>query len=183
MILLAFAFAAAWVVTAGMAAHFPRILEEAGASTTQAIAAGALIGPAQVAARLLEAGPLSRFHPLVSARLATLTHPIGATVILAAGGGLAASGFAVLHGAGNGIITIARGTVPLALYGPENYGYRLGLLGAPSRFLAAGAPFGFSLLIDRLGAGVLIVSSVLCVGACLALCLIRRPGAAASHAG
>jgi predicted MFS family arabinose efflux permease len=180
MILLAFAFACAWMVTAGMAAHFPRILEATGASPAQAIAAGALIGPAQVAARLLEAGPLARFHPLVSARLATMTHPVGAAVILVAGGGVASSAFAVLHGSGNGILTIARGTVPLALYGPENYGYRLGILGAPARFLQAGAPLGFSLLIEHVGSGVLIVSSGLSIAACLALCLVRRPSAAAA---
>lgn len=175
MILLAFAFAAAWIVTAGMAAHFPRIVEATGASPAQAIAAGMLIGPAQVAARLLEAGPLARFHPLVSARLATLTHPIGAAVILAAGGGVASSAFALLHGSGNGILTIARGTVPLALFGPENYGYRLGIIGAPARFLQAGAPLGFALLIEHLGAGVLVVSSALSLSACLALCLLRAP--------
>ena len=181
MILLAFAFAAAWIVTAGMAAHFPRIIEATGASPAQAIAAGALIGPAQVAARLLEAGPLARFHPLVSARLATLTHPVGAAVILLAGGGVASSAFAILHGSGNGILTIARGTVPLALYGPENYGYRLGILGAPARFLQAGAPLGFSLLIEHIGTGVLLVSSALSLSACLALCLLRAP-AAPAHA-
>jgi MFS family permease len=175
MILLAFAFSAVWIVSAGMAAHFPRILEAAGASPTQAIAAGVLIGPAQVAARLLEAGPLGRFHPLATARLACVTHPVGAAVILAAGGGVAASAFAVLHGSGNGILTIARGTVPLSLYGPANYGYRLGILGAPSRFLSAGAPLAFALLIDHLGAGVLVVSSLLSLSALLALCLIRRP--------
>jgi MFS family permease len=181
MILLAFAFAAAWIVTAGMAAHFPRIVEAAGASPAQAIAAGALIGAAQVAARLLEAGPLARFHPLVSARLATLTHPIGAAVILLAGGGVASSAFALLHGSGNGIITIARGTVPLALFGPENYGYRLGLIGAPARFLQAGAPLGFSLLIEHIGTGVLLVSSALSLSACVALCLLRAP-ASPAHA-
>ncbi|MGZ5910248.1 MAG: MFS transporter [Reyranella sp.] len=181
MILLAFAFATAWIVTAGMAAHFPRIMEATGASPAQAIAAGALIGPAQVAARLLEAGPLARFHPLVSARLATLTHPVGAAVILLAGGGVASSAFALLHGSGNGILTIARGTVPLALFGPENYGYRLGLIGAPARFLQAGAPLGFALLIEHLGSGVLVVSSALSLSACLALCLLRVP-AAPAHA-
>ncbi len=181
MILLAFAFAAAWIVTAGMAAHFPRIVEAAGASPAQAIAAGALIGPAQVAARLLEAGPLARFHPLVSARLATLTHPIGAAVLLLFGGGVASSAFALLHGSGNGIITIARGTVPLALFGPENYGYRLGLIGAPARFLQAGAPLGFALLIEHIGTGVLLVSSALSLSACLALCLLRAP-ASPAHA-
>ena len=76
--LLAFAFAAAWTVTGAMAAHLPRIMEAAGATTAQAVLAGALIGPAQVAARIFEAGFLSRYHPLVSTRLACLTHPIGA---------------------------------------------------------------------------------------------------------
>jgi MFS family permease len=183
MVLLGFAFAAAWIVTTGMAAHFPRILEATGASHAQAIAAGALIGPAQVGARMLEASLLTRFHPLVSARLATLTHPVGVAVILAAGGGVAASAFAVLHGAGNGIITIARGTVPLVLFGPVNYGYRLGILGMPARFLSAAAPLGFALLIDHLGGNVLLVSAALSLSACGALCLLRQPRpAAALHA-
>src|SRR5215510_14343551 len=90
MALLAFAFAAAWTVTGAMAAHFPRILEAAGATPVQAIAAGALIGPAQVAARVVEASFLSRYHPLVSTRLACITHPIGA-VIVGIFGGAAAS--------------------------------------------------------------------------------------------
>lgn len=175
MILLGFAFAAAWIVTAGMAAHFPRILEATGASQAQAIAAGALIGPAQVGARMIEASVLKRFHPLVSARLATLTHPIGVAVILTAGGGVAASAFALLHGSGNGILTIARGTVPLAIFGPENYGYRLGILGMPARFLSAAAPLGFSFLIDWLGGDVLLVSAALSLSALMALCLLRRP--------
>ncbi|MCW5737436.1 MAG: MFS transporter [Enhydrobacter sp.] len=184
MVLLAFAFAAAWIVTAGMAAHFPRILEATGASHAQAIAAGALIGPAQVGARMLEASLMGRFHPLVSARLATFTHPVGVAVILTAGGGAAASAFAVLHGSGNGILTIARGTVPLALFGPINYGYRLGILGMPARFLSAAAPFVFALLIDELGGEVLLVSAALSLSACAALYLLRRPAAApALHAG
>src|SRR5207237_4023221 len=107
MVLLDFAFAAAWTVTGAMAAHFPRILEAAGATPLQAIAAGALIGPAQVAARVIEASFLSRYHPLLSARLSCLTHPIGAAIVGIVGGG-AAGVFAVFHGAGNGILTIAR---------------------------------------------------------------------------
>jgi hypothetical protein len=120
MVLLGFAFAAAWSVTSAMAAHFPRILEAAGATSLQAVAAGALIGPAQVAARVIEASVLSRYHPLLSARLSCLTHPIGAAIVGIAGGG-AAGVFAVFHGAGNGILTIARGTLPLAIFGSQNY--------------------------------------------------------------
>ena len=63
MVLLALAFALVWIVTGAMAAQFPRILEAAGATHLEAIAAGALIGPAQVLARMLEIGFLSRYHP------------------------------------------------------------------------------------------------------------------------
>jgi hypothetical protein len=81
MAILAFVFAATWFVTGAMAAHLPRLLEIAGASSTAAIAAAALVGPAQVAARLVEFGALRMVHPLVSARLAALLHPIGAVIL------------------------------------------------------------------------------------------------------
>lgn len=171
MILLAFVFAAAWTVTGAMAAHLPRILEAAGATSGQAVFAGALIGPAQVLARIFEASFLSRFHPLVSTRLACITHPIGAAILALAGGG-AASLFAIFHGAGNGILTIARGTLPLAIFGPKDYGYRLGIVGAPARMAQAAAPLLFGLLIDTMGSRVLIVSSALSLAALLALFLV-----------
>ncbi len=175
MILLAFAFAAAWTVTGAMAAHLPRILEATGASPLQAIAAGAFIGPAQVGARLLEAGFLSRYHPLLSTRLACLMHPLGAAIVAVLGGGVATV-FAIFHGAGNGVLTIARGTLPLSIFGPENYGYRLGIIGAPARTAQAMAPLLFSLLIDVMGSKVLIVSSVLSLLALAALCLLKQSG-------
>jgi MFS family permease len=177
MVLLAFTFAAAWTVTGAMAAHMPRILEAAGATTVQAVAAGALFGPAQVVARIIEASFLSRYHPLLSTRLACLTHPIGAA-ILALAGGAASSAFAIFFGLGNGILTIARGTLPLAMFGPKNYGYRLGIIGAPARMAQAAAPLAFGLLIDTMGSRVLIVSSALSLSALLALLLLRPEPAA-----
>jgi predicted MFS family arabinose efflux permease len=176
MILLAFAFAAAWSVTGAMAAHFPRILEAAGATSLQAVAAGALIGPAQVGARIVEASLLSRYHPLVSTRLACIMHPIGA-IIVAIFGGAAASAFAIFHGAGNGVLTIARGTLPLAIFGPQNYAYRLGIIGAPARMAQAAAPLAFGLLIDAMGSRILIVSSGLSLAALAALLLLRTRSA------
>jgi predicted MFS family arabinose efflux permease len=183
MVLLSFAFAAAWTVTSAMAAHLPRIVEAFGATPAQAVFAGMMIGPAQVAARVLEASTLSRFHPLVSARLACITHPIGACVIGIFGGGAAAA-FALLHGAGNGILTIARGTLPLAIFGPENYAYRLGLIGAPSRICQALAPLAFGLMIERIGGGVVIVSSLLSLSALAVLMLlpVKAPASAESAA-
>ncbi len=172
MWLLGFAFAAGWVVSTAMAAHLPRLLQACGASAGQAVAAAALIGPGQVAARLVEAGLLSRYHPLVSARLCMLGHPAGAALLLLGGAWFAAP-FTLLHGAGNGILTIARGTVPLAVFGPDQYGYRLGLLGAPARLAQAGAPLAFGLLIDRYGGAALLVSSALCLAGLAALLLVR----------
>ena len=172
MVLLAFVFAAAWTVTGAMAAHLPRIMEAASATSGQAVFAGALIGPAQVAARIFEASFLNRFHPLVSTRIACVAHPIGAAILALAGGG-AASAFAIFHGAGNGILTIARGTLPLAIFGPKNYGYRLGIVGAPARMAQAAAPLLFGLLIDAMGSRALIVSSGLSLAALLALFLLR----------
>jgi MFS family permease len=172
MFLLAFVFAAAWFVTGAMASHLPGLLERAGATPVQAIAAAALVGPAQVAARLVEFFLLRRNHPLVSARVAALLHPIGA-VVLAVIGPPAAVAFALFYGAGNGLLTIARGTVPLAVFGPHGYGERTGLLGAPARAAQALAPLLFGLLLDRMGVSVIIVSAGLCLAAFMALLLLR----------
>jgi predicted MFS family arabinose efflux permease len=180
MLLLSFAFAAAWTVTSAMAAHLPRIVEAFGATPAQAVFAGMMIGPAQVAARVLEASTLSRFHPLFSTRLACITHPIGACIIGIFGGGAAAA-FTVLHGAGNGILTIARGTLPLAIFGPKDYAYRLGIIGAPSRIAQALAPLGFGLLIEPMGRGVVVVSSFLSLAALVALLLLSRADRIASQ--
>jgi MFS family permease len=172
MLLLAFVFAAAWFVTGAMAAHLPHLLERAGATFSQAIAAAALVGPAQVAARLVEFFLLRRSHPLISARIAALLHPVGA-VVFALLGPAAAPAFAIFYGAGNGLLTIARGTVPLAVFGPDGYGERTGLLGAPARAAQALAPLLFGLLLDRMGAAVIVVSSALCLAAFAALLLLR----------
>ena len=75
---------------------------------------------------------------------------------------------------GNGILTIARGSVPLALYGPVNYGYRLGFLGPPSRVAQAAAPLLFGMLIDEFGAGTFVVSAALGLAALAALCIKDR---------
>jgi hypothetical protein len=89
--------------------------------------------------------------------------------------------FVVLYGAGNGLVTIARGTLPLALLGPRGYGERTGLLGAPARAAQAVAPLAFGLLLDGMGASAIIVSAALCLAAFIALlCLRAKPLDAAS---
>ncbi|WP_439099746.1 MFS transporter [Bradyrhizobium yuanmingense] len=172
MILLAYMFAAASFVSSGVSAILPTMLVAFGATPAQALLAGALVGPAQVGARLLEAGWLGRFHPLLSARLAMLMNPIG-VLALVAGGPLLAPVFTVLYGAGNGIITIARGTLPLALFGPVGFGRRVGMISLPSRATGAFAPLALGLMVEHLGSSALWIGALASVSAFLALLLLR----------
>ena len=177
---LSFVFAAGWFGSTSMAAHLPRLLQEAGASLPAAIFAAALVGPAQVAARMLEFSLVRHIHPLLSARVATLAHPVGAAG-LAAFGAPAAPFFTFAHGAGNGVMTIAIGTLPLALFGPAGYGLRQGLLMVPARIMQASAPFVFDLLLSRYGVAALWLTVGLALASFVVLMLIRHdaPGGAA----
>jgi predicted MFS family arabinose efflux permease len=157
-VLLAVVFAATWFISTAMAAHLPTLLNAVGVSLAAAVTAGALIGPAQVAGRLLEFGMLRRVHPLLSARLAASLHPVAA-IALVVFGGPAAIAFAILHGAGNGVLTIAKGTLPLVLFGPQGYGERQGILMIPARLTQALSPWLFGLCVEQWGAGALWVSA------------------------
>jgi MFS family permease len=172
MPVLAFFFSAAWFVTGAMAAHLPRLLEAAGATSTEAVAAAALVGPAQVAARLVEFGLMRRMHPLISARVAAILHPAGA-LFLGLLGPFGVAAFALLHGAGNGMITIAKGTLPLAIFGPHGFGQRSGVLSAPARITQSAAPFLFGLLLDTAGVGAVALSAGLMLAAFASLFALR----------
>jgi MFS family permease len=174
-LLLAVAFAATWFVSTAMAAHLPRLLQASGATLAVAVGVGALVGPAQVAGRVLEFGWLRRVHPLLSARLAALMHPLGA-LALSVFGAPAAALFALLHGAGNGILTIAKGTLPLVLFGPAGYGHRQGWLMVPARVAQALAPWLFGLWLDRWGARAVWASAGVGLLAFAALWRLRTPG-------
>ncbi|WP_332772293.1 MFS transporter [Phenylobacterium sp.] len=174
MVLLATALAVMSGIGSIMGAHLPPLLMAMGASAAAAVAAGMLVGPAQVAARFAEFVLVRRIHPLNSGRAAVVAFPIGAGLLLVLGP-VAAAPFAILYGAGNGLFTIVRGTLPLALFGALNYGGRLGSLNVPARLVGAVAPLLFALALARsveLALGVLIAASVLAF-ACLLL--LRRP--------
>ena len=86
--------------------------------------------------------------------------------------------FGVLHGGGNGILTIAKGTLPLVLFGPAGYGERQGLLMVPARIAQALSPWLFGLCLDRFDAGAMWVSALLGLAALGALLLLRPVAAA-----
>ena len=172
MVAVAYVFAATGFVSSGLSALLPTMLVQFGATPSAALFAGMLIGPAQVTARIIEAGWLARYHPLLSARLAALTNPIG-VVILSLGGPLLAPVFAVFYGAGNGILTIARGTLPLALFGPQGFGRRVGILSLPARATGALAPLTVGWMAETIGTGALWVSALASLSAFAVLLLLR----------
>jgi hypothetical protein len=148
-----------------------------GTTEVAAIAAAALVGPAQVGARIAEFGLLRSFHPLISARVASVLHPLGAAFLVSLGPAGAAV-FAVLHGAGNGMITIAKGTLPLAIFGPAGYGRRNGILSVPTRIAEAkaSAPRLFGFLLTAIGSEAVLVTAGLCLSAFASLLLLpARP--------
>jgi MFS family permease len=175
-ILLAFVFAVTWFISTAMAAHLPRLLQVQGVPLATALIFAGLVGPAQVAGRLLEYGLLRNIHPLISARVAGAMHTLGAMIFLFIGVPAGAV-FTVLHGAGNGVLTIAKGTLPLVLFGVKDYGARQGLLMVPARFAQALSPWLFGLALDRYGAGALWFSAALGALAFAALMGLRDASA------
>jgi hypothetical protein len=131
-----------------------------GLAATQAVAFAALMGPAQVAGRLLEFSVMRRVHPLWSARMAAAAHPIAAGSLLVAGP-VAAPIFAVIHGAGNGMLTVVKGTLPLALFGAQGYGTRQGILLMPAKICQALAPFAFGMALTQWGSNALWLSAAI----------------------
>lgn len=170
-ILLAVCFAAVWFVSTAMAAHLPGLLMASGASVAAAIGVAALVGPAQVGGRLLEFGVLRRWSPLLSGRLAALMHPLAVGLLLLFGTPVAAL-FALMHGAGNGVLTIAKGNLPLYLFGAQGYGKRQGVLMVPARLAQASAPWVFGLCLERWGARALLLSAAVGLVAFLAVMVL-----------
>ncbi|MBR0684118.1 MFS transporter [Roseomonas eburnea] len=177
MAMLAFVFAAQGVVNSGIGTHLPGLLMAAGATPAAAIAAAALLGPAQVAARLAEFGLMRRMHPLVSARVATMAHPAGVAALLV-GGPAAAPLFAALHGGGSGLLSISRGALPLALFGPAGYGRRQGLIVAPANAAVAAAPLVIGLGLEAGGPSAVLVLTTILAGLATVSLLALRPAVA-----
>ena len=175
-VLVALLFALMGFVSTSVATHLPTLLLVSGASLTAAVGLAALAGPAQVAARLLELGFLSRHSPLLAARLATLGHPLGALCLLA--GPVGALPFVVLHGMGNGLLTIVRGTLPLALFGAQGYGARQGWIALPGRLVGALAPWLLGLVMARWGVAALWLTATLALAALGTLLLLHLPASA-----
>ncbi|WP_336490278.1 MFS transporter [Methylobacterium nigriterrae] len=132
-------------------AHVLTLLQTRGVPLTSAVALGALIGPAQVGARVVEMAGKGRYHPLWTLSAAMGLVAFG--IVTLALGLLPIALAILLYGAGNGIYSIARGTVPLALFGSDRYAPLIGRLARPGLVAQALAPPLGAYVLAQHGAG------------------------------
>jgi MFS family permease len=130
-VLVASAFACYAFVPSGLSAHLLAIFARAGIDAGTVVWIGALFGPAQVGARLLEFSFGRNLHPLWVVRFALSTLLCAFAMLAFAGVSVpTAAAFALMFGGANGLVTITRGAVPLALFGASGYGRLIGRLAA-----------------------------------------------------
>ncbi|KAA0693329.1 MFS transporter [Neorhizobium sp. P12A] len=147
-------FTVASMIMTAVSVELLMLLEQRGVSTDHAVALGALIGPAQVIARGLEGVFGKRAHPYWS-HLASAVCALVGLLVLALAPSFAWLAI-VFYGAGNGMRTIVRGTLPLALYGRDEYATVMGRLARSPLIGQAVTPLVAGLVIEHLGNSALL---------------------------
>jgi MFS family permease len=179
---VAISFALSGALIAAFGVHMVPVLAASGLGES-ATAVAMLVGPAQVGIRLVDALVFTRLHPLTVAAISASALPLSAAGLVL-GLPLWAAGilFAVLFGVGQGLASIVRGTVPLALFGRAGYGARLGRLAMLRTLASAGAPFAFAALGAAVGwTGALWLFAALGLAATLPLVALRARLAGRGH--
>lgn len=176
-LLVVAAFASYAFVPSALSAHLLAIFGRTGIEPATVVLIGTLFGPAQVAARVCEFVFARNLHPLAIARGAVLLLIAAFSLLAVAGFSiLTAAAFAIMFGAANGLITIARGAVPLALFGPVGYGRVIGRIAGPSLIMQAMAPFVLAFAIERASdPAALMLAACFTLIALGCFAAIRRP--------
>ncbi|ONH84275.1 MFS transporter [Roseomonas mucosa] len=166
--MLAAGFTLAAVIMTVISVHLLTLLQSQGLALAAAVALGALIGPSQVGARVLEMLLGRKAHPIWSLVASSMLVAVGLGMLVGAPG-VAAAGI-VMYGMGSGIRSIARGTVPLALFGKEGYAVLMGRIAMPTLIAQAASPFLGAWLLGRFGTSTTL--AVLCGAAVLNILMV-----------
>ena len=128
------------------------LLEAAGLAGATAVWVASLKGHGQFAGRVVEIFFGRNLKAMTIARIAIGVVPASLVLLFLARGELSQLvAFTLLLGAAQGVITIVRGAVPLALFGVEGYGAVLGVIATPILLVNAFSPAIFALLVDQFG--------------------------------
>jgi MFS family permease len=148
-LLLAAAFTLASVIMTVIAIHLLTILQARGLALAAAVGLGAMVGPSQVGARILETLFGRKAHPIWSLLASTVLVAVGLGMLVGAPGVIGIG--IVLYGSGSGIRSIARGTVPLAMFGREGYAVLMGQIAMPTLVAQAASPLLGAVMLDHFG--------------------------------
>lgn len=152
MLLFGFVMSASAFVFGAMAVHLPAVLEASGLSAAAAVTLASIKGVAQVAGRVAEILFGRRLHAIDLGRISVAGMPLAFIALMMGGASYAAAlTFIVLFGVANGLVTIVRGAVPLALFGAQGYGAILGILATPYLLVNALAPAVLAVAVDLWG--------------------------------
>jgi hypothetical protein len=176
-VLVTAAFTAYAFVPSGLSAHLLAIFDRAGIDATTVVFIGALFGPAQVAARVVELAFGNNVHPLLVGR-AAVALLVAAFALLAAFGISVplAMAFAVMFGAANGLVTITRGALPLALFGAEGFGALMGRISGFWLVMQSAAPLVMAFVAERASdSTALALAAAFAIVALACFAAIRRP--------
>ncbi|MBN9600989.1 MAG: MFS transporter [Afipia sp.] len=175
--LMAAGFAGHAFVLSGTTTHLLTILQRGGIDAGLAVTIGALFGPSQVVTRFADFISGGRLHAVWVARISMGTMVFAFALLVLVGiTPLHAVLFAILFGAANGVMTIARGALPLSMFGPVGFGRVVGRISRPGLILQAAAPFVLAFAMDRwsdqAALEIMVVMVLLSLGCFAAL---RRP--------
>lgn len=176
---LALAFSANTLVFSAMAVHLIPLLKRLGHPAELAVLLAALIGPMQVAGRVGEMTLARRVAPQAVGKFVFATLPVALALLCFFGReAWSVAGFCVLYGMSNGILTIVRGTLPQALFGPGHYGAISGALAGPSLLAKAAGPLLAAAVLHRAAGPAVLVGALLAVATAslgFYLAAVKRP--------
>jgi len=178
-VLLAAAIALCSAISSIVSVHLLTFLQAGGLALASAVALGALVGPSQVGARVIEMVFGRYYHPIWTMLAATVLVTIGLCLLLI---GFPILVFALMfYGAGIGVESIARGTLPLALFGPKNYAALMGSLALPSLVAQSVSPSFGAVLLQYGGSTMTlaVLTGMAALNAALVLMLWAMTGRAA----
>ncbi len=176
LILIALILSIAAGIGSIIVVHLLIVLQARGLDFTSAVALGMLFGPAQIAARVVESLAGSRYHPIWTLAASVSLMAVGLVLLLSGWPVIALA--IILYAAGYGISWIARGTLPLAIFGAVRYPLLMGKIAMPSLVIQALAPAAGALAIEHAGISptlaILSAFAILNVALVIALSLRLR---------
>ncbi len=147
--LLATGISLGWAISSVISVHLLTILQATGFSLANAVVLGALVGPAQVSGRAVEMALGKYYRPIWTLVISVMLVASGLGLLLVSPSITAAA--LICYGAGIGIASIARGTLPLAIFGAERYPIWMGRLASPTLIAGAVSPAIAAVLLERDG--------------------------------